>query len=553
VDAFAHENSGLFSRRSVAAVVLLFTALTVLMTWPQARQLASHAAHHQDVYFNMWRLEWFAHAIASAPSQLFNGNIFYPALNTLAYSDAMVLEGAVGAPLLWAGLPPVLVHNLLLLGAIIASAVGMYVLTGRLTGNRVAAIVAGIIVAFAPYRFEHYMHMELQWSMWIPWALWAVHRTIDSGRLWHGIQAGVFVVLQMLSCVYYGVFLGTMLPLLAVLLLTTLRGRQLRRAILALAAGGIVALAIGAMYARPYVAARSQVGVRLESEILHYSARPADFVIATPDNRIYGDLFTGRPERRLFPGMTALLLAIVALLLRPPGRVAIVYCVALTVAFELSLGLNGYAYRFLHDHVPIFAGLRAPARLAYLALTFLAVLAAEGYRTVSDAVTPAIRRLLAVLVPCMLLAEYFVAPLQLAAYDNAPPPLYELLARLPRGVVAEFPVASPDTLPGPDARYIYMSTFHWKPIVNGYSGYYPTWYVLRLEAFQGFPDARSLEVLRRMDVTYIVVHLPPDSPAERSSVETDLQSHPELELLAKLRDGVGSALLFRTKSAAAMR
>ena len=47
----------------------------------------------------------------------------------------MIVEGIVAAPLLWAGVPPMLVHNLLLLGAIVASAVGMFVLVRTLTGS----------------------------------------------------------------------------------------------------------------------------------------------------------------------------------------------------------------------------------------------------------------------------------------------------------------------------------------------------------------------------------------------------------------------------------
>ena len=68
-------------------------------------------------------------------SHIFDGNIFHPEPRTLTYSDAMIVEGLVGAPLLWVGLPPMLVHNLLLLGAIVASAVGMFVLVQMLTGS----------------------------------------------------------------------------------------------------------------------------------------------------------------------------------------------------------------------------------------------------------------------------------------------------------------------------------------------------------------------------------------------------------------------------------
>jgi len=79
-------------------------------------------------------------------------------------------------------------------------------------------------------------------------------------------------------------------------------------------------------------------------------------------------------------------------------------------------------------------------------------------------------------------------------YPNVPPPLYAWLAQQPRGVVAEFPMPVPEALPGDEARYAYMSTFHWMPGVNGYSGYYPPSYLTRIDRLREFPIARSTEV-----------------------------------------------------------
>jgi hypothetical protein len=52
------------------APIALFAALTAVMTWPQVTKLGTAAADHQDVYFNMWRLGWVAHAAVTAPSRL---------------------------------------------------------------------------------------------------------------------------------------------------------------------------------------------------------------------------------------------------------------------------------------------------------------------------------------------------------------------------------------------------------------------------------------------------------------------------------------------------
>jgi hypothetical protein len=526
-------------------VLAIFTVLTVGMTWPQGAHIATHAVGHHDVYFNMWRLAWIAHALASSPSSLFDGNIFYPERNTLAFSDAMFVEGLLAAPLLWAGVPPVLVHNLLLLAALIGSAFGMYALTERLTASRAAAVIAGIIFTFAPYRFEHYMHMELQWTVWMPWALLAVHRTIESGRWLHGIQAGGLLALQMLSSIYYGIFLATLLPLVSGLLLLDVKGSRAFRATRALALGGGVAAIVCGLYAIPYLSTKQQLGGRSLQEIIRYSARPADYMAATPDNRIYGRLFKGWPERRLFPGALPLVLALSACLLRRPARSTVIYVIAMTLAFEMSLGFYGYTFPFLHEHVPVFDGLRAPARLGIFVVMFLAVVAAHGFVALRNAVPTAGRHALAVLIPSFLLLEYSVVPLHLVPYDNSPPPVYQLLARLPPGVVAEFPMPRPDTLPGSEARHTYMSTFHWKPLVNGYSGYQPDSYLERLARLRGFPDTHSLNVLSRTGVTYLLVHLSSYGEPETRKLLLDLQAARGVAVLGKLNDGIGPAIIYR--------
>src|SRR5215213_8825179 len=92
--------------RRTMGLTAVFALVTALMTWPQVLVLKTHAVDHQDVYFNLWRLRWIAHAIATSPADLFNGNIFYPERGVLAFSDAMLVEGLLAAPLFWLGIPP---------------------------------------------------------------------------------------------------------------------------------------------------------------------------------------------------------------------------------------------------------------------------------------------------------------------------------------------------------------------------------------------------------------------------------------------------------------
>ncbi|MGH9370640.1 MAG: hypothetical protein ACRD15_03830, partial [Vicinamibacterales bacterium] len=543
----SHDTSGTISawRRRVG-VTALFVALTAVMTWPQARVIGTHAAEHQDVYFNLWRLEWIARALASSPADLFNGNQFYPERGVLAYSDAMLVEGALATPLIWAGLPPVLVHNLMLLGAIAASGIGMFVFARHFSGSAAGGVAAGIVFAFAPYRFDHYMHMELQWAVWMPWAFWALQRTVETGAARFGVLTGVFVALQVLSSIYYGVFLSILIVVVALAQLSPLPGRRLVITLRSLAIGGVIAGAVAGVYSRPYVDASRRVGTRHLHEITMFSARPRDYRMATNSNLVYGSRH-GQPERQLFPGVLPLLLALIGLLLVPPTATAIAYVLGLVLAFEISLGMYGQLYPFLHEHVGVFRGLRAPARASIFCLLFLGALAARGYAALAASMAPRLRQVFASAIVGVLLLEYWVAPLALVPFHNEPPPLYRWLAMQPRGVVAEFPMPFPHRLPGLESRYLYMSTFHWMPILNGYSGYYPESYTRRLRPLEKFPDASAIDYLRSEGVRYLIVH----GGAYSSEVRRLIVRHLTLELglphIANFSDGWGEGFVFELR------
>jgi hypothetical protein len=142
-----------------------------------------------------------------------------------------------------------------------------------------------------------------------------------------------------------------------------------------------------------------------------------------------------------------------------------------------------------------------------------------------------------------LLVEYH-APYQLSPYSNVAPPLYRYLARQPRGVVAEFPVPRADALPGYDPDYAYMSTFHWFPIVNGYSGMYPRSYLARLARLANFPDQTSLAQLRADDVRYVILHSRGYLPADFEALRFHMEVGNTFRELGSYNDADGMAVLY---------
>ena len=330
---------------------------------------------------------------------------------------------------------PLLIHNLLLLGAIAASGIGMYALARHLWRNEAAAIVAGLVFAFAPYRFGHLMHMELQWTMWIPWAFWAMQRTIESGRAKFGILTGVFIALQLLSSVYYGIFLAVMFSVVGAIQFVRVAAAARLRVARALAAGAVLAIGVGGPICEAYRAASAASACATVESPMH-SATLEAYRRVSHGNYFYGPAHWGSPELSLFPGYVAIALGLAALLLTRPSPLLVSYVAGLLLAFDLSLGLNGLVYPLLREHVGIFKGLRAPARASIFFLLFLAALAARGCGAALRPLPRAADRPRRSSSAVML--EYWIEPLRLVNYPYRPP-LYNFLARQPDGVVAEFP------------------------------------------------------------------------------------------------------------------
>ena len=79
---------------------------------------------------------------------------------------------------------PILGYNLLFLSTFVLSGLGMYLLVRELTGNPLAAFVAGLLFAFAPYRLAQSSHLQVLSSQWMPFVLYGMRRYFagDGGR-----------------------------------------------------------------------------------------------------------------------------------------------------------------------------------------------------------------------------------------------------------------------------------------------------------------------------------------------------------------------------------
>ena len=141
-----------------------------------------------DPYLNLWILGWGMQAILSIPASLFTGAVstrtsFIPATGTLAYSDHLLLQSLLLAPLYAITHDVVLCYNVLLIASLVASALAMHLLVRRRGRTQSGAYVAGLAWGFGSYHFAHLIHLQLQSLYFLPLTFLFLHRLVAGRRV----------------------------------------------------------------------------------------------------------------------------------------------------------------------------------------------------------------------------------------------------------------------------------------------------------------------------------------------------------------------------------
>jgi hypothetical protein len=115
------------------------------------------------------------------------------------------------------------------------------------------------------------------------------------------------------------------------------------------------------------------------------------------------------------------------------------------------------------------------------------------------------------------------------------PDIYKVFARQPRNsVLVELPIGSEDF----DLRAMYYSTVHWRPIVNGYSGFFPPYYGRLTAALTDIPRHAEIsrEALAATGVTHVIVHEGAYLDAEGTDTTSTLRGLGGVEVYRDGRD-----------------
>lgn len=528
------------ARRTFATVRHEWTLATVgslllaaALTWPALRQPTRTIP--QDIYdptLQAWQLAWSGHALTHDPGQLWHANAFYPERYSYAFSDTLLGY----APFGMAGVGPVaavLRYNIVFVLAFALAFLGAYALVRQLGGFRTGSAVAGAAFAYSPWRLGQAGHLHVISSGGIALALamlarghgWSLRHGYRPDRVRPGwALAGWLVAAWQISLGF-----GVGLPfayVLALIGVAGLGGWLLRRPrlrgwlILADLAGVLAFVGVAAGMAYPYlkVIALHPEARRTEAMVDFFSPPLRGFFTAPPESRIWGSAHeTARaslpwaPEMAMLPGFVLYGLAAAGLIVSIWSvwqRILLTAGVVVTIV--LAMGTRApaggrYEYLLLYRNLPGFDALRTSGRLVLWTTLLLAILAAGAVSAfarragelvvdrVPDRPGPLLR--LATLIPLLLvLGEALPAtphpevPSAPAAMRTAQPPIL---------------VLPTDELT--DENVMLWGTDRFPAMVNGGSGFVPNGQAEIRELVQHFPDAASIDRLRRIGVKTVIV------------------------------------------------
>jgi hypothetical protein len=497
--------------RETLAALGLFAALAVLHTWPLAAGLNTLSRHDiADAMLNEWAVAWVAHTLPRDPLHLFDANIFYPEPNTLAFSEHMFVQGVMGAPLLWLGVPTLVVHNLLVLAGLALTGWTMALVMRRRTGSWACGILGGMLLAFNAHTLSRLAHLQAVHVEFLPLALFALDRLLTRPRAVNALRLAAAYVLQGLTSNYFLVFMTFGLAGAGIVRWREWIGRGRLRVLGLVCLAGLAAVLVLAPFLIPYLQAQRDQGLtRSLDEVAKYAASWRDYLSAT--GTLHFRLWSGGLWRGfgapLFPGLVGLVLTVVAVAsgLAWRHRAARMWFAMGIVGLVLSFGAALPGYSVLYHAVPLLQGIRASVRFGFLALAGVAALASFGLMILrlKFAASPALKHGLTAAAMILVTLEALRVPVPYSP-PYRPSAAYEVLRDEPGAVLLELPLPPPAGFQA-NAPYLLNATRHWRPILNGYSGFLPRSYYVHRQHLATFPDDRSIEYLRRLGVTHVAV------------------------------------------------
>ena len=526
------------------AALACFSALTVIVTWPLVK-----VAHHAvlgwvgDNFYFAWLFHWFGEAAGRLnPHPLWTPRLNWPGGASLAYNETCPAMVALGLPF-WAVGGEALGYNASIFLSFVLSGMAVYWWIWRLTGRFDAALLAGALFAFIPYRQVHMLgHLNLMGTQWLPLYFMALHGLLakKSRRGWKdSAWVAVTLCLIALTSLYY-LYMSILLGLVYVGAHFALIEPEVPVSRVTWRRLGVTALASGLLLwplVQPYVSVAREAGDTLRytrTDASIFAALPSDYFTPPPGGPIWRHLLG--PSSRgylwldamLYLGAVTMVWAAVAVHRRwrmgRTGRLICIFALMGLVSFLLSLGrdpqaisfdpwpLGGGALRAVQPPLPLFPseylaralpfydGIRVWMRYGIFTILFACLLAGLGAASWLERRRPATRAAVTVFCIVLAMAEMYAGPHMTSELEGRPVDRW-LAAQPGKGAVVRVPIWQSIR-----PEEVYYTLTHGKPLVGGFFGKTaPPSFSKRIRKLCYFPEAKALRHMKWIGVRYVLV------------------------------------------------
>jgi len=534
-------------------VLLGYVLLTLAVFRPTPYELAHTVPEVDgsigDGLLYVWAIGHVSKTLFSQPWALFDGRMFHPAADTLAYSDHMIGQALLGLPV-WTltttstGLRStpvgnaVLEFNLLILLSYAAGAAAAFAYVRGLVGGTAAAVAAGIAFAFTPLRFRSPQYIQTLVTFFAPLAMLAWLRFVEqpTWRRWRWWVAAwaAHSLMGMYVTVYFALVMGVV----AAWSLVAGPTRREPRLWLGTALAPLATLALLAPTLWPYVRVRATLGLERTGGF------DTLFMMLLPARGVSGEDLLGFDHPYQWgPGLVVW--ALVALGLVVGRRRASVGGLPAPFLWSVNaIGLVTLVSLILlplewTQRIPGLDLMRTTHRPFFLALLFIAYFVGEGVAWIQRSLpTPRLREAVGVLLVALVAAdmgEPWRERREIAVADDLPL-IYRQVRDLPDQVIYDDPGGDEGQ---PLATY--YSLFHGKRLAGGSSGFIGPWGSYSTARAMLFPGDEATRHLWDLGVRHVVKHRPTRLSAEEYArrVESPLlhvDTQLDAALLVRLRE-----------------
>ncbi len=462
-------------------LLCLFTCLTLIITWPLVINLNQLIIDRGDGLLITWFLNWsIFHPLN------YSANIFYPYQNTLAFSETMLPQAFLVAPIVLLFHEPLLAYNLNFLLGFILTGVSTFYLVYHLTHRNPIALLCGMLLTFSTIHLNYMAHLQL-------FSLYPV------------ILAILFLLRQNKKLFIFFFVVSSLTTVLFFYFLTVFVLWQKKFVWLCIAA------LITLPFLVPYFLVSRQFGYqRPITDAINFSLQIPDLANVSVYSRLNSLIPQLPNSTRGYLGSVFLILALLSVI-KPKLNA---WLVIAGTSFVLALGPALHVFRttihvgpipviplpytILYYIIPGFSGLRTPSR--WILLVAIALVVAIGLK---------FKRLgwpwSLVLATIILLEVNF--PFRYHSVPPVPPEQLWLKNHYVGKPIIQFPIYGwfdGDKMQVETLRE-YYSTYHWHPMYNGYSGFSPTVWENNVKWLQKeFPSDKTLAFLRAQKIKLIL-------------------------------------------------